>query len=60
MFEILTIIAVIQVTGLIILRFLHHQETSKIDTEKYYWKRKYHNLKEKGIDSYMFGDEEYK
>jgi len=44
--------------GFVMIWYTNHR-ISESDTEKYYWKRKYSNLKENGIDSYQSGDERY-
>lgn len=59
MIEILSLItSFYAIVALAIVWYANHR-ISEIDTEKYYWKRKYSNLKENGVDSYQSGDEKY-
>ena len=51
--------AVLQIIGLLVMLFYTNHKISEVKAEKYYWKRKYRNLKETGNDSYQIGDEEY-
>lgn len=57
--EILSLITSFYVIVALVIVYYANHRISEINTEKYYWKRKYYNFKENGVDSFKSEDEKY-